>query len=225
MTGALRVSLDERLCELRGDGEPLPEALLDVQVRELRGTYLAAPRDWHLLRAAERHAGRGIPYWALLWPSAERLAAAVAEGPPLDGRRVLELGCGLGLPSIAAARRGATVLATDASSDAAVFAAHNLALNGLTGDVAVAGWHDAAAALADGGPWDLVLAADVLYLRENVESLLRALPRLVAAGGEVWLADPNRAGARDFLAAARKQFTLRSDHGEDVSLHRLARRD
>jgi predicted nicotinamide N-methyase len=183
--------------------------------------YVARPRDWEALREAEALARRGVPYWAVLWPSGLALAHAISRGPALDGARVLELGCGLGLPSLAAARRGATVLATDASPDAAVFAAHNLALNDLTGDVAVASWADAAPALADGGPWDLVLAADVLYLKANVESLLRLLPRLVTDGGEAWIADPNRAGGRDFLASARKGFALRSQRGPDVSVHRL----
>src|SRR6185436_16422121 len=52
------------------------------------------------------------PYWAELWPSSVALAWAVATAKPA-GARVLELGCGLGLPSIAAALSGAQVLATD----------------------------------------------------------------------------------------------------------------
>jgi predicted nicotinamide N-methyase len=217
----LVVSLAERLSALR-DGAAVPRTLLDVDVRRVGDAYLARPRDWEGLREDEALAGRGVPYWARLWPSGRALAAAVAAGPSLAGRRVLELGCGLGLPSVAAARAGASVLATDASSDAVVFAAHNLALNELSGDAAVAAWADAGGALVDGGPWDLVLAADVLYLNANVESLLRLLPRL---GGDAWIADPNRRGARDFLAAARKRFTVLSERPSDeVSLHRLAPR-
>src|SRR5579885_2021506 len=53
-----------------------------------------------------------LPYWAELWPSGVALARFVA-GLELEGTRVLELGCGLGLPSLAAALRGADVLASD----------------------------------------------------------------------------------------------------------------
>src|SRR4051812_35342413 len=165
----LRASLAETL----GRGR---RALLDVRVDHVDGMYLARPRDWEALRDDEALARRGVPYWARLWPSGRALGRAVADGPALDGRRVLELGCGLGLPSIAAARRGGEVVASDVSADAAVFATHNLALNGLVGDVVAAAWPE----LVAGGPWDLVLAADVLYLAANVESLLRVLPRLVA---------------------------------------------
>ena len=55
-----------------------------------------------------------------------------------------------------------------------------------------------------------MLAADVLYLRASVEAALALMPRLVAPGGEIRLADPRRAGARDFLAAARATFTVRT---------------
>jgi 2-polyprenyl-3-methyl-5-hydroxy-6-metoxy-1,4-benzoquinol methylase len=79
-------------------------------------------------------------------------------------------------------------------------------------------------ALVDGEPWDLVLAADVLYLRQNVEALLRLLPRLLGPGGEALVSDPSRAGGRDFAAAARRMFALESFPAPghpNVVLHRI----
>jgi predicted nicotinamide N-methyase len=58
-----------------------------------------------------------LPYWAELWPSGVALAKVVA-GLPLRGVRVLEIGAGLGLPSLSAALGGADVLATDRAADA-----------------------------------------------------------------------------------------------------------
>ena len=52
-----------------------------------------------------------LPYWAELWPAA--LALAHALPARFDGVRVVELGCGLGVPSLVASARGATVTATD----------------------------------------------------------------------------------------------------------------
>src|SRR5436309_1605224 len=57
-----------------------------------------------------------LPYWSVLWRSGLALAHEVAEAD-LAGRRVVELGCGLGVPSLAAARCGADVLATDADEE------------------------------------------------------------------------------------------------------------
>jgi predicted nicotinamide N-methyase len=188
--------------------------------------HLARPADGAALREAERDAGRPVPYWAVPWPSGLALARDIAADPPPRAARVLELGCGLALPSVAAARAGAVVLASDGVPDAAVYAAHNLALNEVEGEVLPADWREAADQLA-ARPFDLVLAADVLYLRENVESLLRLLPRIVAPGGEIRLADPRRTGAEEFLPVAKRLWDLDSQDapGDDrVVLHRLRAR-
>jgi predicted nicotinamide N-methyase len=149
----------------------------------------------------------------------------VAADPPPAGTRTLELGCGLALPSIAAGRAGARVLATDGESDAVVFAAHSLALNEVAGEAAVVDWAEHGDALAARGPWELVLAADVFYLRANVETALPLFGRLLAPGGEIRLADPGRSGTRDFLAAARASFTLASARHGNIAIHRLRRRE
>ncbi len=84
-------------------------------------------------------------------------------------------------------------------------------------------WRDAKE-LVEGAPWDLVIAADVLYLRHNVEALLRLLPRLIGPSGEALVADPTRAGGRDFVAAAKRIFRLESRDDParpGVLLHRL----
>ena len=226
---AVRTSLREQLAALRGcDPADLPAPLLDVAVRrvELTGgdVFALRPADWEALRHEEGGAGRPVPFWARPWPSGLALAAALASDPPPAGARVLELGCGLGVPSVVAARGGAHVLATDSVTDAVVFTAHTLALNGLEAEVAHADWAVHGDALVQRGPFDLVLAADVLYTRGNVEAALRVWPRLPAAGGEVRLADPGRSNARDFLAAARAMFSVTRELDGDVSLYRLRRR-
>jgi hypothetical protein len=78
------------------------------------------------------------------------------------------------------------------------------------------------------GPWDLVLASDVLYEGRNVEQLLALLPRLVDERGEVWLADPGRPTSGDFLDAAAERFSRRTCEreglGRTIELHRLRKR-
>ena len=225
-SGALRASLAAQLAELRGVAvADLPASLLDVSVRrvELPGgdAFLLRPADWEALRHDEGAAGRPVPWWARLWPSGRALAATLARRPPDAGTRVLELGCGLALPSLVAARAGAEVLATDGATDAVAYAAHGLALNEVEATVAHADWDTHGDRLTDGGPWDLVLAADVFYARANVDAGVRLLPRLVAARGAFVLADPGRAGTRDFLAAARGRFELSTRRDGDVALHTL----
>src|SRR5919202_2290526 len=80
-----------------------------------------------------------VPYWAVLWRSGVALAREL-DGVALRGLRVVELGCGLGIPSLAAARAGARVLATDSSSDALALLERNAQANGVRVDTAVADW-------------------------------------------------------------------------------------
>jgi predicted nicotinamide N-methyase len=111
-----------------------------------------------------------LPYWAELWPAATALAVAL---PDVAGLRVVELGCGLGLPSLVAAARGADVTASDWAEDAIELLRENAARNGLALRAEVRDWRE---------PWperfDVVIAADVLYERRNVEPLLERLREL-----------------------------------------------
>jgi predicted nicotinamide N-methyase len=160
-----------------------------------------------------------LPYWAELWPSAIALAEEVAR-LGLEGLRVLELGCGLGLPSIVAALGGAHVLASDWSPDAVEVAARNAERNGAELDTALAAW-GVASALVDAAPWDLVLGADLLYERRNVEQLLELLPRL---GDEVLLSEPGRPFESTFLERALETWAIDSwPAGGRVRIHRLRR--
>ena len=101
-------------------------------------------------------------------------------------------------PSLAAALGGADVLATDWSADAIELARGNARRNELELETAVVRWSEPDPLLAR-APWDLVLAADVLYELRNVDELLALLPQL---GAEILLAEPGRPHAKTFLARA-----------------------
>jgi len=163
-----------------------------------------------------------LPYWAELWPSGTALARHVS-GRALKGARVLELGCGLGLPSLAAARAGGRVLATDWSPHALELLEGNARRNDTPLETARLDWRSPHWAI-DRGPWDLVLAADVLYERHNVLLMLDLLARLVGPGGEVWLADPGRPTAAEFVTRAAERFELTQRVDGVVTLHLLTRR-
>jgi predicted nicotinamide N-methyase len=111
-----------------------------------------------------------LPYWAELWPAALALAEAL---PAVEGRRVVELGCGLGVPALIAAALGAEVTAVDWAPDAVELLRRNAERNGLALRAEVRDWRE---------PWaerfDLALAADVLYEQRNVGPVLARLREL-----------------------------------------------
>ena len=154
-----------------------------------------------------------LPYWAERWASGVALAEHVAT-LALEGERVLELGCGLGLPSLVAARRGAEVVATDWSSDAIALLERNAARNGVRLTSAVADWRQ-----PDGfvqrDPFDLVLAADVLYEERNVDPILALLERLAVPA---LVADPGRRHAGGFLDAGGERWDITTEEHELLPL-------
>ena len=85
-------------------------------------------------------------------------------------------------------------------------AAENASRNGAAIETLVCDWAAPDALLAR-GPFQLVLASDVLYEQRNVDQLLDLLPRLVEERGRVLLADPGRAPAERFLESARATST------------------
>jgi predicted nicotinamide N-methyase len=184
--------------------EDVVEEIVPIGGRDLS---LLRPRDAEAL--LDEHAFEHeefLPYWAELWPSALALARTLA-GRALHGARTLELGCGLGLPSLAAALAGGRVLATDWSPASVEMTARNAARNGLRVETLRCSWTEPEPLLAR-APWDLVLASDVLYEARNGEALAPLLPRLTGERGEVWLADPGRPPAARFLAAVEEAFAL-----------------
>jgi predicted nicotinamide N-methyase len=156
------------------------------------------------------------PYWSVLWRSGVALAREL-DGTPLRGLRVIELGCGLAAPSIVAARAGATVLATDSCAEALTLVRRNAAENRVGIQTAAVDWGEPEG-LVQRAPFDLVLAADVLYERASVAPLLSLLPRLA---GAVWLADPGRPAAEAFLAQAVRRWSVDTRVRGVVRIHRL----
>ncbi len=158
--------------------EALPSGEADALVREA---------------ALAGDAERG--YWAHLWPTSMTLAAYVARSAFIGvGVRVVEIGCGVGLVGIVAARRGAEVILTDYSEEAVAAAARNATINGVSVTTARFDWRD-----KPDPKWqpDVLLGADVLYFKESHEPIARLIARL---GCLAILGHPNRPATSDAIA-------------------------
>jgi predicted nicotinamide N-methyase len=136
-----------------------------------------------------------LPYWADVWPSARVLAQRVAEEPGI-GRTLLELGCGVGLVALTAARAGFQVLATDYYEAACEFTRENARRNQLHAiDARIIDWR---AYPDDLRSFDVVAASDVLYERAYAALVADAFAQSLAPRGLGLLTDPGRQIAQPF---------------------------
>jgi predicted nicotinamide N-methyase len=203
----------------------------------------AAGRDWivtavqdqdALIREVKTTADlEHFPYGLMLWASAVGLAEHLAREPErVRGRRVLEIGAGIGFAGMVARWLGADLTQTDYQADALTLCRHNAAQNGVDGIAwAIADWRNLPPALRD---FELVLGADVLYERSLHPVLAEIFPCLLAPGGQILLADPIRPQALEFLERLEKTgaWSLRlegtqipwEDRRKDIALAFLQRK-
>ena len=161
---------------------------------------LRKPQNADLLISEEDYVkDERLPYWADLWPAARLLATTALEANGA-GRSLLELGCGLGLPTSAAVRAGFTVTSTDYYEDSLHMTRFNSwRVNGVEPTARMVDWR---ALPEDLGKFDIVMAADVLYERPYGTLVAAAIAATLKPGGEAWIADPGRSGLDVFLEQA-----------------------
>ncbi|NHQ59129.1 methyltransferase domain-containing protein [Chlorobium sp. BLA1] len=139
-----------------------------------------------------------MPYWAEIWPSAITLSTFIADELPLEGKRIVEIGAGVGMASIVAAWKGASVLATDYSLEALRFIRYNALKNRVKVETERLDWR----LVQCREQFDLLFAADVLYERVNLLPIVYAIDKLLKPGGAAFISDPRRRLAEQFLELA-----------------------
>lgn len=150
--------------------------------------------------AAER-AGISSALWSLfgqVWPSGRVLAEAMCTFD-VAGKRILEVGCGLGLSSLVLQRRRADITASDHHPLAQSFLAHNATLNHLP----TITYHDLPWAQVDTtlGRFDLIIGSDILYERDHAGLLAAMMLRHAQPLAEVLITDPGRGNSGPFTRA------------------------
>jgi methyltransferase-like protein 23 len=135
-------------------------------------------------------------YGLLLWPAAIALALEISHrDAEFRGRRVHELGAGVGLPGIVAAMTGAHVVQTDRDEEAMALCRENAVRNGVTVEVRFADWSSWTPAAGD----DWLIGSDVLYrtsLHAQLGSIFEAASR---NGTRILIADPMRPASLQLL--------------------------
>lgn len=141
------------------------------------------------------------PYFGILWEAAEGLAQYLAENPKLiQNKTVLELGCGLGLPSLVAAHLGGEVLATDFHPDVEEYFLRNCRHSSVQCKYQRLNWREENVQKK----YDVVIGSDVLYESKHPKEVALGLLRFVKEGGTIILSDPGRSYLQQFLTAMKE---------------------
>ncbi|RYZ75045.1 MAG: methyltransferase domain-containing protein [Lysobacteraceae bacterium] len=152
-----------------------------------------------------QRAGISSALWSMFgqpWPAGRVLAQAMSSFD-VAGKRILELGCGLGLSSLVLAHRGANVVASDHHPLAESFLAYNAGLN----DLPAVTYRDLPWAVPDAtlGTFDLIIGSDILYERDHAIQVAAMMLRHARPDAELLLTDPGRGNSAPFTRAMATQ--------------------
>ncbi len=139
------------------------------------------------------------PYFGILWPSALGLSQFLGSPPELvRNKTVLELGCGLGLPSLVASHLGGSVLATDFHPDVEEYFLRNCRHSSVECKYQRLNWRED---LEEVQKFDVVIGSDVLYESRHPKEVALGLMKFVNEKGTIILSDPGRNYLQQFVTA------------------------
>ncbi len=189
---------------------------------------------WSAMDSDDLGRDERIPYWVEIWPAAIMLAGWIFESAAaMRGQTCLDLGCGLGLCSCAAAACSARTLGVDYEPAAVRYAASNAQLNGLESLLfAAMDWRSPGFKRQ---AFSYILGADIVYEKRFFSPLLELFDCALAPGGRVWLTAPLRDVSKDLWGALqeegwsperlrRRQVSYREYRSMDVELWEVRRK-
>jgi predicted nicotinamide N-methyase len=146
------------------------------------------------------------PLFGVVWDSSVVLATLMQEFD-IGGKRILEVGCGIGLSSLLLNLRLADITATDQHPEAGGFLEENVRLNqGRDIPFVRTGWADEVSGL---GKFDLIIGSDLLYEPDHVEQLASFIDQHAKVTCEVIIVDPGRSLHARF---SKRMLTLGYSH-------------
>ena len=154
------------------------------------------------------------PHFGVIWDSGTVLAHQMQEFD-IAGKRILEVGCGIGLSSLLLNSRGANITATDHHPEAQTFMAINTGLNqGKAIPFVRTNWSDRDSCL---GQFDLIIGSDLLYEPDHADLLSGFIHQHTKPTCEIIIVDPGRRQRARFSQAMRALGYTHSRSQPDTS--------
>ena len=157
------------------------------------------------------------PYFGVLWEAGIGLSQHLSK-LDLKGKRVIEIGCGLALPSFVVTKKGGEIIATDFHDDVPLFLDLNQKQNSISFPYIKMNWREELERTkADLGQFDLVIGSDILYESQHPLQVAKTLLAFLKPGGKIILSDPGRAYIQKFISAMHELGKIDVMFSEKVS--------
>ncbi len=183
---------------------------LDIHLRTLRDKQQFSDR--HQVAEKLGISSASWPIFGVVWDSS-RVLADIMHDFDIQGKRILEVGCGIGLASLVLNKRKADITATDYHPEVENFLNTNALLNN---DQVIpfvrTGWADDDSGI---GQFDLIIGSDLLYEVEHVELLSDFIDQHAKPQCEVILVDPGRGHHAKF---SRRMVELGYQHTQTAAI-------
>ena len=140
-----------------------------------------------------------FPFWAKLWPSSIALVNVLENNPDwIRDKHVLELGAGIGLPSLMLAGVAKSIQVSDYANEAIELLQKNIAhLNLMNVQALLLDWNHLPISLQP----DVLILSDVNYDPSQFETLIQIITSKILDGCTVLLSTPQRIMASPFVQA------------------------
>ncbi|MFV0595089.1 class I SAM-dependent methyltransferase [Shewanella sp.] len=185
--------------------------IVDIHVRTLRDN-----QEFEDINGEAEKLGISSATWPLfgiVWPSGQVLSHHMLDYQ-IEDKRILEVGCGIGLASLVLNHREADITATDYHPETGGFLAKNVALNqGRPIPFVRTGWADEESEL---GKFDLIIGSDLLYEQEHADLLSLFIDQHAKPICDVILVDPGRGNHAKF---SKKMVLLGFNHSQQKPIH------
>ncbi len=160
-----------------------------------------------------------FPYWAKIWASSLALTSYLKKNQDLvNGKRVIEIGAGIGLPSFTIAQWAATIIISDHALEAVKLMQQNIVHCRLTNITAMClDWNHFPEEIKA----EVVLLSDINYAPEQFSPLLTLIHRFLAEGAVVIISTPQRIMGASFVEAIQpniKYTEIISSEGVEIRL-------
>ncbi len=162
----------------------------------------------HLGAVTPENKGLELPFWAKIWPTSILLSYYVQKLPPTKIDSILELGSGVGLCGLFAARHGFQVTISDNHDDALLFSQINILKNNLSGQARVQPIDFTRDVLSSRFPF--IMGSEILYRESTYTPLIKFLIGHISHSpfAEIVLAKNYTLSAKQFFDLAQEKFTV-----------------